>query len=139
MAAAGNILINDGQATPVQHTFAAVGVDRSKASYEDRVTGVRVGYPSIMLALRDPVRTSVTPVSIATIEVRRPTLAVTAPASGTGIQPAPTKAYEQMFRGQFFLPERGTPGERDDILAYTKNLLANAVVTALVRDLERPF
>jgi hypothetical protein len=53
-----------------------------------------------------------------------------------GIPPPPTIAYVMKANLEFLLPERSTKQNRQDILAYAKNLLAAAVVTSVVQDLE---
>ena len=54
MAAVANIVINDGQATPVAHTFEPTRVSPNLVSYHDKVSGVFAGYPSISLGNRVP-------------------------------------------------------------------------------------
>jgi hypothetical protein len=73
------------------------------------------------------------------VAVALPVLEVTSPSTGTGIQPAPTVAYILRFNGEFILPERADLQGRKHILAYAKNTLAHALVTALVQDLEAVY
>lgn len=141
MPALASITIDDGQATPVAHTFSPSGPDKNGVNYlYDRSGGIAIGFPNIALDLREPVAGAKTSDSSrvyrAKIKVVMPVLEVTSASTGTGIQPAPTKAYEAAFVGEFILPERSTLQNRKDILAYAKNLLADSVVTSLVRDLE---
>lgn len=146
MPALAPIVINDGQATPVAHTFNPAGPDENGVSFlYDRSGGIAVGFPELSINLRQPQRirsnsntkqTSSDRVFRATVVVRVPTLDVTSPATGTGIQPAPSKAYDTVVKMEFLLPERTTLQNRKDILAYAKNILANSNVVSVVQDLE---
>lgn len=137
------ITINDGKATPVAHTFNPSGPDKNGVNYfYDRIGGIAIGFPVISLDLREPTAAAAGTASKAnrvfraTCKVVVPVLEVTSASTGTGIQPAPTKAYDLTFRGEFIIPERATLADRKDILAYAKNALAHAFVTSLVQDLE---
>jgi hypothetical protein len=74
-----------------------------------------------------------------TVKVSLPVLEQTSPSTATGIQPAPTKAYDLTFNGEFILPERSTLANRNDILAYVKNYIANAVVSSAVQNFEAVY
>nr|QDH90883.1 MAG: hypothetical protein H2Rhizo32546e2411_000002 [Leviviridae sp.] len=143
MPALAAITINDGAATPLAHTFNPSGPDKNGVNYfYDRSGGIAVGFPIVSIDLKEPKPVSAGGVSAAsrvyraTVKVVYPILEVTSPTTGTGIQPAPTKSYDMMFRGEFILPERSTLQNRKDIFAFAKNILANANVTSLVQDLE---
>jgi len=69
-------------------------------------------------------------------KVTVPTLEQTSPSTSTGIQPAPSVAYNLIGNVEFVIPERSTLAQRKDLLAYVKNLMANAVVTAAGQDFE---
>lgn len=138
MPAIAAIVLKDGQATPVDHTFSPVRVDAtSVAKYADRSGGIAIGYPILTMQVRDPVgNNSKSRVYKVTLKVWAPVLEATAPSTATGIQPAPMVAYTQSCTVEFLLPERSTRLNRQDILAYAKNLLAHPVVAAAVADLE---
>lgn len=143
MPALAPIVINDGATTPVAHTFNPSGPDKNGVNYlYDRSGGVAIGFPSIALDLREPLparngqASNANRIYRATAKVVYPILEVTSPTTGTGIQPAPTKSYDMTVKIEFLLPERSSLQNRKDIMAYAKNLLANANLTALVQDLE---
>lgn len=138
MAAISSIVLNDGQGTPVAHTFSPASIKGDVAQWYDRVTGIAVGYPAMSMSLRNPLAKGAR-VYKATIRIARPTLEVTSPNTGTGIQPAPTKAYDCMFIGDFLLPERSLKADRADLFAYVKNVMANATLKTLVEDLENVY
>jgi len=142
MSAKANIVINDGQATPVAHTFSPRGPVDSNGYhiYEDRVGGIAIGFPLLMFRVKSP--TSGAQVSQSNrvyrvgMSLSVPTMEVTSPQTGTGIQPAPTVSYVHRANVEYLLPERGTLAQRKDLNAYTKNFLANAVWTTAVETFE---
>lgn len=62
-----------------------------------------------------------------------PTLDITAPASGTGIQPAPSVAYSMDFTFGFKLPTRGTTTEKWELYFRAKDLITEAFLEAMVK------
>lgn len=128
------LTINDGLATPVAHTFAQKTLIGTEATYVDRSSGITVGYPTVVVNSMPPTKTS--RLSKVRIKVVLPVLEVVNASTYNGITPAPTKAYDLTFDAMFFLPERCTLAQRKDILAYAKNLLANALTTSLVETQE---
>lgn len=128
------LILNDGQATPVAHTFAQKTLIGTEATYVDRVSGITVGYPTLTVNSMPPTKTS----RLAKVRVKMvlPVLEVVNASTYNGITPAPTKAYDLTFDGMFFLPERCTLAQRKDILAYAKNILSNALLTTLVETQE---
>jgi hypothetical protein len=142
MASRANISLNDGQATPVAHTFSPNSGDGnvpgvSVISYEDRSSGISVGFPTVSIATRKPSKTLRN--TKLTLTVKVPTLEVVSNSTVSGIAPAPTVAYDVVAKVDFVLPERSALAARKDLLAYVRNLLANAVVTSAVQDLEAPW
>lgn len=136
MAAQANIVINDGQAAPVAHTFTARGADPSLASWAETALGQKIGWPTITMSLRETAGDA----GKCQVEIRigLPSLEVISGSDG-GYTPSPKVAYTEWFVGSFTLPNRATLADRKNILAFAKNALANAAVTSLVQDLERPF
>jgi len=135
MAAFAPIVLADGQPTPVNHSFSPVKIDvQGVASLADRSNGIAIGFPQISLLVRNSSKTSKNFRVSAKIVV--PTLEATSPSTATGIQPAPTKAYDCLATIEFVLPERSTTLERENVLAYVKNFLANANVTNAVTSFE---
>lgn len=132
MAQIANLVLNDGAATPVAHTFTPNGVKNAIAKWQDRSSGIPVGYPTVTFSLREPTKASKATKIIAKVVV--PALEVTSPSTSTGIQPAPTKAYECLCNIELVLPERSTQQDRRNLLAYVKNYLASTAMTDAVVD-----
>lgn len=120
------LTLADGAATPVNHTFSPVGVDAGIAKWEDRSGGIALGYPTITFSIRRPAKGSQN--YGLTAKVVTPVLEVTSPSTSTGIQPAPTKAYDITMNVSMSLPARSTLQQRKDAYAFLKNYLANASV-----------
>ena len=145
MPALAALTINDGQATPVAHTYSPVRLDeKGVATFFDRSGGVAIGFPRLTFSMREPLG----PVQagsdssakkrsykcVFTIDV--PTMESTSAATGTGIAPAPTVAYVHSSRTEFMLPERGTLANRNDLLAYNVNGLNHATIKSAIQNLE---
>lgn len=140
MPAIGNIVIADGQATPVNHTFSPVGISADNvATFNDRSAGIPIGYNALTMSLRQPSKNGSARNFKAQLKLVLPTLEVTSPSTSTGIQPAPTKAYDCMAVVEFVLPERSSLQNRKDLLTLLKNALATTVTTAVVQDLENVY
>jgi hypothetical protein len=134
MTAFADLTLNDGQATPVAHTFKARRIDGIIAKYQDISGGIAIGYPMVTISSREPVNGSEN--YKVSAKVILPVLETISGTSYAGIVASPTLAYNLTFTGEFILPSRSTLAVRKDILAYAKNLLSNAVVTAVVQDLD---
>lgn len=138
MAAFAPIILADGATTPVNHTFSPVTIDSAGvAKLADRSTGLSIGFPVITMSVRAPTKGSRNYKVVGKIVV--PTLEVTAPSTATGIQPAPMKAYDHFGEFTFVLPDRGTEAERANVLAYMKNFLNTAAITAAVKSYETTY
>lgn len=143
MPAIGNIVINDGAATPVAHTFSPTKIDSNNVAYlHDRSGGIAIGYPALALVTKLPNAASGGQASGLNRVIRNnfkidlPVLEVTSPSTGSGIQPAPTLSYVCGVDINFRIAERATLQNRKDILAFAKNLLAHANVIAMVENSE---
>lgn len=137
-----NIVVNDGKATPVAHTFNPAQ-EGDWDLFEDKATGVAIGFPTISVRFRRPSGPSNGTSSDAKNRVYRiqtnmalPVLEVTSPTTATGIQPAPTVAYVLRYNLESILPERSTLADRKDLRAMFSNLLADSNYRKVIEDLE---
>lgn len=136
MAAQSNLVLADGQAAPVNQTFYANGVTskgdgNSVAVYRSRdASGILIAGKTITIGVRE---------SASKFEVDRritmPSLEVISGADG-GYTPKPKVAYNLFSREQLVLPARSSLAERKDLLAYAKNVNADAVMQNAVWNLE---
>lgn len=116
-------------------TSATVGVDSTLnpeginplgvASWVDRSGGIAIGYPRLTMSVRPPQKAS----RIFKVQAKLvlPTLEQTSPSTATGIQPAPTKAYDCTCVMEFFLPERSTLAERQKLFSQVASLFARTI------------
>lgn len=114
---------------------ATIGVDRTLspmgyvspgiAKWVDRAGGIPVGYPSLTMQVRPPSQASRN--YKVSVKLALPTLEQTSPSTASGIQPAPTKAYDCSAILEFILPERSTFAERAVLINNLLHLLSNTV------------
>jgi hypothetical protein len=137
MAAVAPIVINDGAATPVSHTFNPARQSGDLFEWHDRSAGVAAGFRKIAVTTRygQPSNAG----QRITLKVSVPTLAVTAPTNGSGVQPNPTAAYTTLATIEFMVPNAADAAARADILAYVKNLMATTFVANMVNNLDAPY
>ena len=116
-------------------TSATVGIDttlnpegispQGVAAWVDRSGGIAIGYPRLTMSMRPPQKAS--RVTRVTAKLVLPTLEQTSASTATGIQPAPTKAYDCTCIMEFFLPERSTLAERQKLLSQVASLFAKTI------------
>lgn len=142
MPARANITVNDGQATPVAHTFNP-SEDNGVDLFEDKSGGIAIGYPQISVRFRRPAPALNGQMSSANSRVYRiqlnfswPVLEVTSASTGTGIQPAPTVAYVLRSNQEWIIPERSTLANRKDLRAIVYNTLNNADIKKVLEEQE---
>ena len=138
MTAIAALTLADGQTTPANHTFNPVNIDQAGvAKWADRSGGIALGFPVVTFSMRNPSKTSRNYKVMGKVVV--PVLEVTSPSTASGIQPAPTLAYNLTFNFDMVLPERSTLAQRNDLLAYSKNVLSHAVISAAVQSFESVY
>lgn len=98
------------------------------AKWVNRAPGIALGMPVFTMSVRPPTQAS--RVYKVTAKVVIPTLEQTSPSTATGIQPAPTKAYDCTCVMEFMLPERSTLLERQNLYAYVLSLLFDNITAS---------
>lgn len=136
MAAQGNITLANGEASPVNVVFYANGVKALKdsstvAEFKSRETsGIGIAAKVLSLSVRE------TPTKVdVDRRITTPVLEVISGSDG-GYTPKPKVAYNLFSREQFSLPARSSLAERKDLLAFCKNVNADAVMQNAVWNLE---
>lgn len=141
MAAATSIVINDGQVTPVAHTFAPAKTLADMAVFEDRATGMYIGYNRLTFTLTRPqgdARQASRNLKL-TIKVETPKLEVVNSSTYSGITPAPTVSYRPFVELTAVLPERCSLQDRKDLREYVRNLFSNATIVDAFDKYELPY
>lgn len=134
MPAISTLTLNDGQATPVAHSFAPKSVTGNIATYVDRSATAAIGFNVVTISVTSPAKGSKN--YRVRIKVVAPVLEVVNASTYSGISPAPTKAYDLIFDCEFVIPERSTLLDRQNILAYARNILVQVGVGTIVTNLE---
>lgn len=145
MPAIAAIVLANGEAAPVNHTFAPLGLDQKTGLwwFEDQSPRVAasssLGFPRIGIRVKRESEvvagmSAKNTVSRIEVTVALPQLE-TLGTSSSGFTPAPTVAYVDRFKGEFLLSSRDSLADRKDALAYGKNIFANALVVDLVHNL----
>jgi hypothetical protein len=131
MSAVSDISLYDGQATPVEHTFEPVRVKDEQVIYQDKSGDVVIGWPEVILGNRLP--SSSNSNYKATVRINLP---ITETLDGANHE---TLAYTLRSSHEFMIPNRATAAQRADLMAYAANLIATALVSSLVEDLDLPY
>lgn len=122
-----NIVINDGAATPVAHTFAPVTTDGQLGQLAER-SGLPIAYPKLAVSVRPPVNGGETYKIRLTLQVPQTSTVV---ATGKVVKDfTNTASLDLVFH------ERSTAQQRKDIRVLLANALANATVVTVVENLE---
>lgn len=141
MAAIANIVLNDGLATPVAHTFAPAKTVADFALLEDRAAGLYIGYNKLTIKLDRPkgAAQAATRNLKLSLKIETPKMEVVSNSTVSGILPAPTVSYRPVVELMATLPERCSLQDRKDLQAFVKNALSNAFVTAAFEQYELPY
>lgn len=141
MAAIAEIVINDGQESPVAHTFAPAKTQADMALLEDRSAGIYIGYNKLTFALARPMGASkeATRNLKLSIKIETPKLETVSNNTVSGISPAPTISYRPVVELMVTFPERCSLQDRKDLQAYVKNVLTNPFVTDAFEKYELPY
>ncbi len=144
MSAVTSIVLPDGLATPVDHTFVPIEQDASGAWwFEDQSATSSIGFGKISLQLVKPKTPTVG--QAAQNRMNRVRLGVWTPKletlgnSSSGLTPSNTIAYVPKVQISFDLPERALAQDREDIRLYAMNLLGNAQVIAMIESLQSVY
>lgn len=142
MASQANIVINDGETTPVAHTYYPDGagwvdsVGGIVADWVDRSQAAAVGYWRLKQIFKRPDPKRGRKNYVVSHQSSCAVLENVTNSTVSGIAPAPTVAYTPGVTTTWGLPERSTTQARKNLLTIHRNFLANAAVTSAVQDLE---
>jgi hypothetical protein len=138
-----DIVINDGAATPVAHTFKPIGKDANGVFWWEQSTPApvnklgakRIGYKQTREL---SAQNQLTAVSKASYMLFLPTLE-TLGNNSAGITPPATVAYREIARMEFTLAERSVEQERKDTRILLGGLLGIAMSVANIDKLEPSY
>lgn len=135
MPAISALVINDGAATPVAHTFDPFGRDEKGVVMWEQIiptpasglAAKKIGYSH----KRGPYGKQLTDSSRITFTVTLPVLE-TLGTSDSGITPPPTVSYALNARIEFTIPRRASAQEKKDLKALAVNLLNRPLVESII-------
>lgn len=127
MPAIASIVLNDGKATPVAHTFAPKAQRGESSLFEDRSVGIPAAFSKISTMVKESAQMR----RVSTF-ITIPTLKAVAGVNSGGFTPAAEVAYALRVKVEFELPMLCTSDERKDLKAYLQNLLADANYTEVI-------
>lgn len=124
MAAIANVVLMDGAATPVAHTFTPIGVKNGIAQWKDKVTGIAAAFPRLTFMMREPTKA---------LPAHKVSAKLVVPTIDTLTNLA---IYERLLSIEVVMPEQCTDLERDHIYAYGVSLLGHAILSNGVKETE---
>lgn len=140
MPAVATIVLADGQATPVNHSFIPAGQDAQGVWwFEDQSSGNAVGFNRISIALVRPGNPA--PGASSENRLYRVKVGLHMPVldsmgtSDAGFTPAPRVAYIERFTAEWIIPERASQPQRYDLWKFSAQLGYESQISAMVQSL----
>lgn len=137
MSAIAAIVINDGQATPVAHTFNPVQSTPDQLYREALSALPLIGQGRVSIA--EKFNQSADGISKVRTKLELPALETITAQNSQGYTAAPRVAFTHTVVTDYFLPNRGTAAQRKDLRVLNINLQGNAQVVDLVDNLAVPY
>lgn len=126
MPAIGNIVINDGKATPVAHTFAPVTTDGSAAQLANRAASIPRGFEKLNVEVRKP--QSTTGSYRVQMDMEFPVVATV-----DGVEQVVRTSKASLVLN---ISQDSSTAERKDIRVLIANALQNTLVAQAIENLE---
>jgi len=130
-----NLVLADGQSTPVNKTFSARGADLNLAVWKDISAGIGIGVPTITLSAKES--EGANGAWRCEARVTLPVLEVVSGDAG-GYTPSPKVAYKMFGKVEFVAPNRSTVQNRKDLKAFLANFLGHTVASETLIDFNPP-
>ena len=136
MSAIANIAIQDGQGTPVTHTFYPIQTGPTTKLRENLTALPTLGQGVVSVVTRLDGKAGLNRVRVV---LELPALEAETGANSSGYTAAPKVAYMNKVTAEFILPSRGTAAQRKDLRTLMSNLVLNAVVSDSIDNLNQPY
>lgn len=137
MSAIASIAIDDGQSTPVTHTFNPTSTNPPIYQEDGNAAVPVIGQSGIQLSLKRVQGGDA--INRAKITLRIPVLETTSGSSYAGYEAPPAVAYYLQANVEVMLPNRSTGDQRKDLRVMVANLLADSQIVDLVDNLRIPY
>lgn len=122
MPAIGNITVNDGEATPVAHTFSPVTTNGSLAKLANRAASSPIGEETLSVEVINPKATG---------QAYQVVLKGYDPVTAT-VEGVDQVVKYNSFELRFNLSQLSTTQEAKNLRMIAQNLLANATISAVI-------
>lgn len=135
MPSIANVVIQDGAATPVSHTFKPLSVVGNLATWREQTSnGIPVGNNVLTYSVKAPANGS----SVYTIQLRlsKPKVVSLTDTSGKTVN---TVLRTDLFDATFKVGADSTTQERKDLRVMASNAAVNALLAQAFDDLETMF
>lgn len=126
MPSASSISLNDGQATPVSHSFDPLSVTPRNTVLVNREAATSAGQMQLILGLNPA--SSQRPTNRVSVRFNMPTEHV--------VDGVTKVSHTARFSSDAVLPEQMTQAERDNFAAFVGNAITNAIVSGYSSDLD---
>lgn len=127
-----SLTIKDGASTPADHVFYPTRIDANNvATFQERVSGVPVGYPTITWSLR--AANSSTETFKLVGKLTQPKAITSTDLSGKTVT---SVDYTNIGTVELVISQKATKQERKDLRVLLSNLLMNTSIVSSVDDLE---
>jgi len=136
----GNLILFDGEDTPVAHTFVHARTGTDFAQWDEPAVTNYIGRPKVtMEMIRPKGQSRVANRNVkCKIRVEVPTMETLSNDTATGIAPAPTIAYRLMAEVVYTLPDRSSEQERENLSALLAQCLSTADAKDFVNEYKTP-
>lgn len=124
-AATANVTYN-----PIMASFGMAD-GRLVTRWQEQSAVYSIGYSDLTVISKPAVGGN--PMQTVSVRIQLPTLDVTSPATGTGIQPAPSVAYVNEAKLEYKLPTRGSVSERWELQARLISAIQQAFLLDMVK------
>lgn len=143
MSNAVNLVVNDGESTPVAHTFAPTKSTGDYVLYEDRLSGIFAGFGKFSVMMKRPTGRDVPREQRGrNIQIRMllefPQLEIISGSTAAGYTPAPGVAYRPTAEVIWKLPEQCPMQVRKNLRSMLNGLLTHSQVIAVVDSYDMP-
>lgn len=127
-----SITVNDGATTPVAHVYMPTRIDSNNvATFQERTSGVPIGYPTLTWSLRAATASSPTYKLIG--KITQPKVVTTTDTSGKSVV---SVDYVNLGSIELVTSQKATAQERKDLRVLMSNLLMNANIVVSADNLE---
>lgn len=136
MAQVAPIVVADGAATPVNHTFSPVATSPDTFYREGISSLPLVGQGTLTIVNRSQANAKLQRVRV---KLELPALETIAGNNAAGYTAAPAVAYTNTVMVEFLLPARGTVQQRKDLRVMLSNALKDAQIVDAIDNLNIPY